>query len=120
VHVLGLAVTPVQLVVFVATILLMSPSIPGVPAVNSVVRSLPVYVAAGVPAEYVVLIGTTEWMNDMIMTVLNSTGYLTAAVLVERFAGQRRAEAIQGAQPAEATGADDLAIRPRKSMEGTS
>ena len=86
-HVLGIPLSPGQVTVFTATVLLMSPSTPGLPTVTSASRSLPAYVAAGIPAEYVVLLSATTWMTDMLMTVLNSTGYLASAVLVERISG---------------------------------
>jgi Na+/H+-dicarboxylate symporter len=96
-HVLGIPLTPGQVAVFTATVLLMSPATLGVPSVASATRSLPAYVAAGIPAEYVVLLGATTWMMDMLMTLLNSTGYLAAAVLVERVAGPARSLfAVQG------------------------
>lgn len=86
-HVLGISLSPGQVAVFMGTVLLMSPSTPGVPTVTSASRSLPAYVAAGIPAEYVVLLSATTWMTDMLMTVLNSTGYLASAVLVQRVLG---------------------------------
>ena len=90
-HVLGIPLSPGQVAVFTATVLLMSPSTPGLPTVTSASRSLPAYVAAGIPAEYVVLLSATTWMTDMLMTVLNSTGYLASAVLVQRVVGLRSA-----------------------------
>jgi Na+/H+-dicarboxylate symporter len=87
-HVLGIPLSPGQVAVFTATVLLMSPSTPGLPTVTSASRSLPAYVAAGIPAEYVVLLSATTWMTDMLMTVLNSTGYLASAVLVQRVVGR--------------------------------
>jgi len=98
-HVLGITLTPGQVAVFTATVLLMSPATPGVPSVASASRSLPAYVAAGIPAEYVVLLGATTWMMDMLMTLLNSTGYLAAAVLVDRFAGAARSSSAVQARP---------------------
>ena len=90
-HVLGIPLSPGQVAVFTATVLLMSPSTPGLPTVTSASRSLPAYVAAGIPAEFVVLLSATTWMTDMLMTVLNSTGYLASAVLVQRVVGLRSA-----------------------------
>lgn len=37
------------------------------------------------------LLSATTWMTDMLMTVLNSTGYLASAVLVQRVVGLRSA-----------------------------
>lgn len=88
-YVLHIPIGLEQIVVFTATIILLSPSTVGVPRVTSGTRSLPAYVAAGIPAEYVVLLGATTAVTDVFMTVLNSTGYMTAAVLVGRFATGR-------------------------------
>ncbi len=92
-HVLGLNLTPLQLAVFTLTILLISPATPGIPRVTSGMNSLPAYVAAGIPAEYVVLLGVATGLTDIFMTVLNTTGYMSANVIVARFAasGLRRA-----------------------------
>jgi Na+/H+-dicarboxylate symporter len=104
-HVLGITLTPGQVAVFTATVLLMSPATPGVPSVASASRSLPAYVAAGIPAEYVVLLGATTWMMDMLMTLLNSTGYLAAAVLVDRVAGAAHSSIAVQARPGPRSGA---------------
>lgn len=92
-HVLGISITPERLLVFAVTIILLSASTVGVPSVTSGNRSLPAYVAAGVPAEYVVLLGVATSLTDIFLTVLNSSGYLTAAVLVDRF-GARGARLV--------------------------
>jgi len=85
---LGLQLSAGQVVVFTVTIILLSPSTQGVPRVISGQRSMPAYVAIGIPPEYVVLLGAANAVTDVLQTVLNSTGYLTSAVLVSRYAGQ--------------------------------
>ena len=75
-----------QVLVFSGGMLLLSTSTPGVPRMTSGVRSMPLYVAVGIPPEYVLLLAASSAITDVLMTVLNSTGYLTAAVLVDRFA----------------------------------
>jgi hypothetical protein len=52
--------------------------------------SLPVYIALGIPPVYVVLLAATTVVADVFMTLLNTTGYLTADVLVGRFAAEAR------------------------------
>ena len=101
-HVLGIPLSAGQIAVFTGTVLMMSPSTPGLPTVTSASRSLPAYVAAGIPAEYVVLLAATTWMTDMLMTVMNSTGYLAAAALVQRIVGSRAAATVPGRAGAEA------------------
>lgn len=84
--ILGVPLTLERIAVFIITIILLSPSTVGVPRVTSGSRSLPAYIAAGIPGEYVVLLGATTMLADVFMTVLNATGYLGASVLVDRFA----------------------------------
>lgn len=84
-HVLGVPLDLERLVIFSATIILLSSSTVGVPSVMSGNRSLPAYVAAGIPVEYVLLLNVVVSLTDVFRTVLNSSGYLTAAVLVDRF-----------------------------------
>ncbi len=85
-QVLGLHLGLEQVVVFTATIILLSPSTAGVPRVMGGTRSLPAYVSAGIPPQYVILLSATNAITDFLMTVLNTTGYLIAAVLVGRLA----------------------------------
>jgi Na+/H+-dicarboxylate symporter len=95
-RVLGLSLSPAQLVVFGITIILLSPTTAGVPSVISGTRSLPAFVAVGIPPEYVILFGATTAILDVFLTVLNTTGYLSATVFVSRFFSPREA----AAQPA--------------------
>jgi Na+/H+-dicarboxylate symporter len=88
-HLLGIPLTLERVVIFAATIILISPSTVGVPSVTSGTRSLPAYVAAGIPPEYVVLLGATTSIVDPILTLLNSTGYMTANVVIGRFVSGR-------------------------------
>lgn len=83
---LGIRLDLEQLVVFTAGQILLTPTTLGVPRVTSGTRSMPLYVAVGIPPEYVVLLAATTAVTDVLMTVLNSTGYMTAAVLVNRLA----------------------------------
>jgi Na+/H+-dicarboxylate symporter len=82
--VLGIPLSAERVVVFIATIILLSPSTVGVPRVTSGSRSLPAYVAAGIPPEYVVLLGATTAITDVFLTMINTTGYFGAAALAHR------------------------------------
>ena len=88
-HFLGLPLSIEQIIVFTFTIILMSPLTVGLPTVVSGTRSLPAFVAAGIPPEYVVLLGATTWIVDVFLTMINSTGYMTATVLVARLLSRR-------------------------------
>jgi len=86
-HLIGMPLSPGTIVTFLAGILLLSPSVPGVPRVMSGTTSLPLYLAAGIPIEHVLLLGPTTALLDILLTVLNSTGYLAAAAVVSRLLG---------------------------------
>ena len=100
--VVGVPLTLERIAIFTFTIILLSPSTVGVPRVTSGSRSLPAYIAAGIPAEYVVLLGATTMVTDIFMTVLNTSGYLTAGVVVDRFASSAPIEATSPAAAAPA------------------
>ena len=89
VHLLNIPVSLEQVVVFITTILVLSPSTVGMPSISSTGRSLPAYVAAGIPAEYYVLLAPLTGLTDMFLTLLNTSGYAAATVLVARFARPR-------------------------------
>jgi Na+/H+-dicarboxylate symporter len=86
---LSIPLGPPQIAVFTAGIFLLSPGSLGIPRATSGTVSLPLYIALGIPPEYVVLLAATTALADVFMTLLNTTGYLTADVLVARLAGRR-------------------------------
>ena len=98
-HLLGIPLTLERVVIFATTIILISPSTVGVPSVTSGTRSLPAYVAAGIPAEYVVLLGAATSITDMVLTFLNTTSYMSANVLVGRFASGKEKAAEPASSP---------------------
>ena len=100
-HVLGVPLGVEQVVVFAATIIVLSASTVGVPSVTSMNRSLPAYVAVGVPPEYVVLLGVAVSLTDVVLTLLNTSGYLAAAAMVDRL-GVRRERSAEVPVPATA------------------
>jgi Na+/H+-dicarboxylate symporter len=95
-HVLNIDVTPDRLIVFAISIILLSASTVGVATVTSGNRSLPAYIAAGIPAEYVALLAVAVSMTDIFLTMINATGYLSAAAIVDRVGGGRRLVARSG------------------------
>jgi len=106
-HLLGISLGPTQVAVFIATIIVLSASTVGVPSVTSGNRSLPAYVAAGIPAEYVVLLGVVVTFTDVLLTLLNTTGYMSATALVDRWRAAPAPEPgvpVEGAAPVPGTG----------------
>lgn len=88
-HVLGIQLSLQQVTIFSLVVIALSTAAPGVPAVLGGTRTWPAFVAVGIPSEYVVLLGATIGLIDVGLTVFNSTGYLTANVLVARLLGSR-------------------------------
>lgn len=85
-HFYGLTIEPGFILVFVLTITLLSFSSPGIPG-GGTMTSAPVYLAAGIPLEGLVLIEAVEAVPDMFKTLVNVTADMTVAVVVARFVG---------------------------------
>ncbi len=85
-HIYGISLSPVAIFVFIAGNLLMSFSSPGLPA-KGPGATLPLYLAAGLPLEGIVLLKSVDTLTDFAMTVLNVTGDMTAMTIVARFSG---------------------------------
>jgi Na+/H+-dicarboxylate symporter len=98
-QVLGIHLGFQQIVVFIALALALSATNPGLPAVLAGPRMVPAFLMVGVPPEYVVLLGATISVLDIGLTILNSTSYLTANVLVARLLGARTVPASEGVSP---------------------
>lgn len=85
--VVGLDLSLAQTATAVGLLLLQSPTTTGVARVTSGARSLPIYVAVGIPGEYALLVGTATAVTDWLMTLVNTTSYLSATSLVARWVG---------------------------------
>jgi Na+/H+-dicarboxylate symporter len=86
-HAYGIAISPIQLLTFLASMILLSFSTPGIPSVGTV-RSLPLYLALGIPLEGVLVLNAVDAIPDLFKTTLNVTGDLAVAVVATRFAGE--------------------------------
>jgi len=91
--------------VFLLTVAVLTPTTPGVPRMLANARTVPAFVRAGIPAEYVFLFGTVSAITDVFLTLINSTGYMAANVLVARF-GPR----AQVAETSHSGGRDHAAV----------
>jgi Na+/H+-dicarboxylate symporter len=85
----GVDLTLASLATFMGSMFLMSFTTAGIPRGGGQFRYLPFYLAAGLPVEAVVIIAAAKTIPDILMTILNSTAYMTAAVLLSR--GHRKA-----------------------------
>ena len=82
-HVFGLRLTSGQVVAFFLTQLVLSFSTAGVPSLGTI-RSIPAYVAAGIPIEAVMMLNAVETIPDIFKTLLNVTGDMSAATILSR------------------------------------
>jgi proton glutamate symport protein len=83
-HIYGIDLSPMAVVSFVAAIILLSFSSVGVPGGGVAFRTVPVYLAAGVPIEGIVILETVDAIPDIFKTLLNVTGQMSAATLLSR------------------------------------
>jgi Na+/H+-dicarboxylate symporter len=81
--IVGVAISPQALIVFIGTVILLSFATPGIPAGGSNI-TMGAYVAAGVPIEAVVLFEVTEGITDVVKTALNVVADFAVAVFVSR------------------------------------
>lgn len=90
-HIFGIHLTSETIAIFAVTSLLTNLATPGVPS-QGVAPTLPLYLAAGIPIEGVVLLGSVDVIPDFLMTLLNVTGDMTAVTIVARLTGQKDTE----------------------------
>jgi len=79
----GITITPPQLLTLVATGIVTSFSIPGIPG-GSIVAMAPVLASIGLPIEGLGILLGVDTIPDMFRTTANVTGQLAAAVIVGR------------------------------------
>jgi Na+/H+-dicarboxylate symporter len=82
-HVYGVRLGIAKLATFLLFVTILSFSSPGLPSAGSF-RTLPAYLAAGVPIEGVVLVQAMEAVPDIFMTLLNVTADMCAATILTR------------------------------------
>jgi proton glutamate symport protein len=108
-HVYGIALSTPQIVAFLAAAILLSVTTLGIPSGGSRMRSAPLYIAAGIPIEGYLFIEAVEVIPDLFKTVLNVTGHMTAATLVERMGTSR--SPVDGPSEALSTPASSARLR---------
>ena len=72
-----------QLAAFLATDLILSFSTAGIPSLGTA-RSLPAYLAAGIPAEAVLMLNAVDAIPDIFKTLCNVTADMSAATVLSR------------------------------------
>jgi Na+/H+-dicarboxylate symporter len=89
-HIFGIELTVLQMATFMIAVLILSFSTLGIPNGGSSFKSLPLYLAAGIPIEGVILLEAVETIPDIFKTLVNVTGDMSAVVLVSRLPAARR------------------------------
>jgi Na+/H+-dicarboxylate symporter len=84
VHAFGVDLAPTSLVLFLLASFLQSFFTPGVPGASTPYFTLPLYVAAGAPAEGVIMLATLDPILDVFKTLTNVTADLSAATIISR------------------------------------
>jgi proton glutamate symport protein len=85
-HVYGVPLAPATVATFLATVIVQSFGALGVPGGGTSFKTLPAYVAAGLPIEVIVLLEAAEAATDVFKTLLNVTANLGLAVVLARTA----------------------------------
>jgi len=83
-HVFHVPLGPGQIASFLVTVLIMSFSSVGVPGGGVAFRTMPAYLAAGLPIEGVVILEAVDAIPDVFKTITNVTGDMSAAAILSR------------------------------------
>jgi proton glutamate symport protein len=83
-HVFGISLSATGIATFLVTIVIMTFSRVGVPGGGSAFRSLPAYLALGLPIEGIVILEAVDAIPDIFKTIINVTGDMSAAAILSR------------------------------------
>ncbi len=83
-HVFGVPLSATGVATFLVTIVIMTFSRVGVPGGGSAFRSLPAYLALGLPIEGIVILEAVDAIPDIFKTIINVTGDMSAAAILSR------------------------------------
>ena len=83
-HFFGVTLNPGAIAAFVLTVVVLSFSTIGLPGGATAFKTLPAYVAAGIPVEALVIAEAVETIPDLFKTLLNVTANMSVATLLSR------------------------------------
>ncbi|HYC59692.1 MAG TPA: cation:dicarboxylase symporter family transporter [Thermoanaerobaculia bacterium] len=83
-HVYNVPLSASTIVVFLATVILLSFSAVGVPDGGMAFSTLPAYLAAGLPIEGIIVLEATTTIPDIFKTLVNVTADMSAAAMLSR------------------------------------
>ena len=96
-HIYSIPLSAATLTTFLVTVIILSFSSAGVPGGGVAFKTLPAYLAAGVPIEGIVILEAVDTIPDVFKTLLNVTGDMSVAALLSRSA--RRVSNASAATP---------------------
>lgn len=85
-HFFGVSLNTGAVAAFILTVVVLSFSTIGLPGGASAFKTLPAYVAAGIPVEALVIAEAVETIPDLFKTLLNVTANMSVAALLSRSA----------------------------------
>lgn len=80
----GIDLSLAQVTTFTLTVILLSFTAVGLPGGGAAFKTMPAYLAAGMPIEGVVILEAADTIPDVVKTVLNVTGDMSVATLLDR------------------------------------
>lgn len=93
-HLFNIELGVVQVLTFLTTIVILSFTSLGIPGGGGAFKSMAAYLAAGLPIEGYVLLEATDAIADIFKTVLNVTGDMSVATVLDRRASTHGAVAV--------------------------
>jgi len=90
----GIPLGPDRVAVFILSVMLISLTYPGLPGTGSSFRTLPAYLAAGMPIQGIVLFEAVEVIVDIFKTLLNVTADVAVTTILSRFCRARGVSVI--------------------------
>jgi len=90
-YVYGIPLSSRTLASFLVTVMILSFSTVGLPSGGTNFKTLPAYLAAGLPIEGLVILEAVETIPDIFKTLLNVTGDMSAATILSRSGRAARA-----------------------------
>ena len=83
-HVYNVPLRPTTILIFLASVIIISFGTAGIPQSGPGLKTLPAYLAAGIPIEGVIVMEAVEAIPDIFKTVLNVTGDMSVTTLLTR------------------------------------
>ncbi len=102
-YVYGIPLSPATLASFLVTVMILSFTSVGLPLGGTNFKTLPAYLAAGLPIEGVVILEAVETIPDIFKTLLNVTGDMSAATILSRSSRAARAAGAEAEETRPAT-----------------